>query len=197
MEFKLPELPYAQDALAPHISAETVHYHYDKHHATYLKKLDAAIDDADRGKTLEEIIQQAHAAGSTGIFNNAAQVWNHNFYCNSLKPGAAESPSAELAQAIDSAFGSMDEFRKQFSAAAAGQFGSGWAWLVKDGDGSVKITTTANADLPLVHGQTALLTVDVWEHAYYIDYRNERPRYLDTVINELLNWEFASSNFAA
>jgi superoxide dismutase, Fe-Mn family len=188
MAFELPPLPYAQDALAPHISAETLEFHHGKHHQTYvnnLNKLVEGTDDADA--SLEDVIQKAEVG--SGLFNNAAQVWNHTFYWNCMAPGGGGQPGGNIGEAVNSAFGSYDEFRKQFTEAATTQFGSGWAWLVDDGSG-LKILKTANADLPLKHSAKALLTIDVWEHAYYIDYRNARPKYIDTFMDHLLNWEF-------
>ena len=190
MEHKLPELPYAKDALAPHISEETLEYHYGKHHATYVTKLNDAIPGTEFEKaSLEEIIKSAPAGG---IFNNAAQVWNHTFYWNSLSPNGGGAPSGDLAAAIDKAFGSVDDFKKQFTDAAVGNFGSGWTWLVKDGD-QLEIVNTDDAGNPMTDGKTPLLTCDVWEHAYYIDYRNARPKYLEAFWN-LVNWDFAASN---
>jgi superoxide dismutase, Fe-Mn family len=191
MAFTLPDLPYAKDALAPHLSQETLEYHHDKHHNTYVTNLNGLIEGTDNaGKSLEEVILVADGP----LFNNAAQVWNHTFYWNCMKPGGGAAPSGELAKAIDAAFGSFDDFKKEFTAAAVGQFGSGWAWLVLE-NGALKIAKTSNADLPLKHGQTALLTVDVWEHAYYIDYRNLRAKYVETFLNNLVNWEFVTENF--
>jgi Fe-Mn family superoxide dismutase len=186
MSFSLPELPYAKDALAPHMSAETFDYHYGKHHAAYVSKLNAAIEGTDNaGKSLEDIIKSAEG----GLFNNAAQTWNHSFFWNCLKPNGGGEPTGDLLAAINRDFGSFDEFKKQFSATAAAQFGSGWGWLVSEG-GKLKVTSTANADLPMKHGQTALFTIDVWEHAYYIDYRNARPKFIESVLDNLANWDF-------
>ena len=197
MSFTLPELPYAPTALEPHISANTFSYHYNKHHQAYVTNLNNLIKDTPlAGSSLEEIIaQSAKDPAKAGIFNNAAQVWNHTFYWNSMKPNGGGLPSGELAKKIDADFGSFDAFKDAFKQAATTQFGSGWAWLVLDGD-KLKVTKTANADLPLAHGQKALLTCDVWEHAYYIDYRNARPTYLNAFW-ALVNWEFAASHFAA
>ena len=190
MEHTLPALPYAMDALAPHISKETLEFHYGKHHATYVTKLNDAIPGTEFEKaSLEEIIKSAPAGG---IFNNAAQVWNHTFYWNSLSPNGGGAPSGDLAAAIDKAFGSVDDFKKQFTDAAVGNFGSGWTWLVKDGD-QLEIVNTDDAGNPMTDGKTPLLTCDVWEHAYYIDYRNARPKYLEAFWN-LANWDFAASN---
>ncbi|RMH67666.1 MAG: superoxide dismutase [Actinomyces sp.] len=191
MAIELPPLPWADDALEPHISARTISFHYGKHHAAYVNNLNKAIDGTDlAGKPLEEII----TSSSGGVFNNAAQVWNHTFYWNSMSPGGGGQPSGDIAAAIDAAFGSYDAFRDQFATAAATQFGSGWAWLVKNADGGLEIMQTANADLPLAHGKTALLTIDVWEHAYYLDYQNLRPKYIETYLDHLVNWEFAAAN---
>ena len=190
MAIELPSLPYEKDALAPHISARTLEFHYGKHHAGYVAKLNAAIDaDASlQGKSLEDII-----AGTTGgTFNNAAQVWNHTFYWNSMSPNGGGAPTGKVAAAIDASFGSFDAFKAAFAAAAGGQFGSGWAWVVKDGDG-LAITTTGNAGTPLTDGKIPVITCDVWEHAYYLDYQNSRPGYVDAWWN-LINWDFFESN---
>lgn len=191
MAFELPPLPYAKDALAPHgISEETLDYHYGKHHKTYidnLNKLVAGTDDENA--SLESIIMKAEG----GLFNNAAQAWNHTFYWGSMKPNGGGAPTGEVAEKIDSAFGSYDEFAKKFTEAATTQFGSGWAWLVDNG-GSLEVMKTANADLPMKHGAKALLTIDVWEHAYYIDFRNARPNYISTFLEKLLNWDFVAEN---
>lgn len=190
MAFELPALPYELDALAPHISKETLEYHYGKHHQAYvtnLNKLTEGTDDANA--SLEDVIAKADG----GVFNNAAQVWNHTFYWNSMSPNGGGAPSGAVADAISSAFGSYDKFREEFSQAAATQFGSGWAWLVDDGSG-LKVMKTANADLPLKHNAKALLTIDVWEHAYYIDFRNARPNYISTYLDHLVNWDFVAQN---
>jgi Fe-Mn family superoxide dismutase len=190
MSITLPELPFAKNALEPHISEETLAFHHGKHHNAYvinLNKLVAGTPQENQG--LEEIILAAEG----GMFNNAAQVWNHTFYWNCLKPGGGGEPAGPVADAIKRDFGSFATFREQFATAAATQFGSGWAWLVNDA-GTLKVTKTANADLPLKHGQKALLTIDVWEHAYYIDYRNARPAYIETVIDKLINWDFVAQN---
>ncbi|ODP97671.1 MULTISPECIES: superoxide dismutase [Fe] [Salinivibrio] len=193
MSFQLPELPFAKDALEPHISKETLDYHYDKHHNTYVVKLNGLIEGTDfEGKSLEEIIKNS----SGGVFNNAAQVWNHTFYWHCLSPNGGGEPTGDVADAITKAFGSFDEFKTQFTNAAVTNFGSGWTWLVKKADGSVAIVNTSNAETPLTHdGETPLLTVDVWEHAYYIDYRNVRPDYL-AAFWKLVNWDFVAKNFA-
>lgn len=189
--FELPPLPYAKDALAPHISAETLDYHYGKHHQAYVTNLNKLTDDNADAKSLEDVITSAEG----GLFNNAAQVWNHTFYWSSMSPDGGGAPSGEVADAINSAFGSFDDFSTKFSQAAATQFGSGWAWLVDSGSG-LEIMQTANADLPMKHGAKALLTIDVWEHAYYIDFRNARPNYISTYLDSLVNWDFVAANMA-
>ena len=190
MAFTLPELPYSKDALAPHISAETLESHHGKHHKAYVDNLNKALDGKpEANKTLEEVIMSSEGP----VFNNAAQVWNHTFYWSSMKPNGGGQPTGELADAITRDFGSFDKFKEEFSAAGATQFGSGWAWLVLEG-GKLKVTKTPNADLPMKHGQKALLTMDVWEHAYYIDYRNARPKYIETFLTSLANWDFALAN---
>ena len=190
MSFKLPDLPYEKNALEPHISAETLEFHHGKHHHAYVTNLNKLITGTPHAqKPLEDII----ASSEGGIFNNAAQVWNHTFYWNTLRPGGGGEPTGPLGDAIKRDFGSFAKFKEAFADAAATQFGSGWAWLVLDG-GRLKVTKTANADLPMKHGQAALLTIDVWEHAYYVDYRNARPKYIDAVIANLLNWDFAARN---
>lgn len=190
--FILPHLPYELDALEPHISRETLEYHYGKHHKAYVDKLNALIANETQyhNKTLEDII--AHATGP--IFNNAAQIWNHTFYWHCLTPKSHHEPKGELAKAIDQTFGSLDKFKEQFTNAAINTFGSGWAWLVKNADGSLAITSTSNAELPMTKHQKALLTCDVWEHAYYVDYRNSRPNYMDAFW-KLVNWHFVEENF--
>jgi Fe-Mn family superoxide dismutase len=192
--FTLPPLPYDQGALAPHISAETVLFHYGKHHKGYVDNLNKlAAGKPEAGRTLQDIIMTA-APGP--LFNNAAQIWNHTFYWNNLKPKGGGKPSGDLAAALDRDFGSFAEFRMQFVQAATSLFGSGWAWLVLD-QGKLKVVQSSNADNPMRHHQTALLALDVWEHAYYIDYRNARAKYLDALVDNLLNWEFAAANYAA
>jgi Fe-Mn family superoxide dismutase len=190
MAFTLPPLPWAKDALAPHISAETIEYHYGKHHQAYVDNLNKAIEGKpDASRSLEEII-----LGSEGpVFNNAAQVWNHTFYWSSLKPGGGGKPTGRLLELVNRDFGSVDTLLQQLGEAAKTQFGSGWAWLVEDG-GKLKVTKTSNAELPLKQKQKALLTLDVWEHAYYVDYRNARPKYVEAVLANLVNWDFASKN---
>ena len=192
MAIELPPLPYAEDALASKgLSAETIHYHYGKHHATYVNVLNGLIEGTDHAdSSLEEIILAADAGP---LFNNSAQVWNHTFYWNCLSPTGGGAPTGELADKINSAFGSLDGFKEQFAQAGTTQFGSGWAWLI-EGDSGLEITKTANADLPLKHGQKALLTMDVWEHAYYIDFRNARPNYIKNFLDNLINWDFAAAN---
>lgn len=188
----LPELPYAMNALEPHISQETLEYHYGKHHKTYVDKLNGLLaGTADADKSLEEVIKSS--AG--GVFNNAAQIWNHTFYWHCLSPNGGGAASGAIADAINSAFGSFEKFKQEFSNSAVNNFGSGWTWLVKKADGSVAIVNTSNAATPLTEsGVTPLLTCDVWEHAYYIDYRNARPKYLEAFW-ELVNWDFVNQNF--
>ncbi len=194
MAFELPPLPYEKDALAPHISEETLEYHYGKHHQGYVNKLNAAVEGKPEAeKSLEELIKTAEG----GVFNNAAQIWNHTFYWKSMKPGGGGAPSGAIADAINDSFGSFDKFKEEFTNAAKTQFGSGWAWLVKGGDGKLKVVKTPNADNPLRNGDTPLLTIDVWEHAYYIDYRNARPDYIDKFLENLVNWDFANENLGA
>ncbi len=197
MAFTLPSLPYKEDALEPHLSARTLSFHYGKHHQAYVTNLNNLIAGTDlEEKSLEEIIRlSAHSSEKAGIFNNAAQVWNHTFYWHSMQPNGGGEPKGSLKQRIIKDFGSFEEFVKQFKQAGASQFGSGWAWLVLEKDNSLKVIKTANADLPLVHGQKALLTCDVWEHAYYLDYQNRRPDYIDIFLNNLANWAFAQQNF--
>lgn len=193
MSFELPALPYAKNALEPHLSAETLEFHYGKHHNTYVVNLNNLVPGTEfEGKSLEEIVKTS----SGPIFNNAAQVWNHTFYWNCLAPQAGGEPTGALADAINSTFGSFDAFKAQFNDAAVKNFGSGWTWLVKKADGTLAIVSTSNAGCPLTEGHTPLLTVDVWEHAYYIDYRNVRPNYLNGFW-ALINWEFVAKNLAA
>lgn len=191
MAFTLPELPYAMDALAPHISKETLEYHYGKHHQTYVTNLNNLIEGTEMANdSLEEIIKKS----SGGVFNNAAQVWNHTFYWNSLSPDGGGEPEGPLYDAIVAKWDSIDNFKAEFNKSAAGNFGSGWTWLVKKADGSVDIVNTSNAQTPLTTSDTPLLTCDVWEHAYYIDYRNSRPNYLENFW-KLVHWDFAIKNF--
>ncbi len=190
MSFSLPDLPYKKDALAPHISSETLDYHHGKHHAAYVTNLNKLIDGKPEAqKSLEDIIKSSEGP----LFNNAAQVWNHTFYWSCMKPNGGGQPTGDLLDAINRDFGSFEKFKEAFSTAAATQFGSGWAWLVLD-KGKLKVTKTGNADLPMKHNCKALLTIDVWEHAYYIDYRNLRPKYIETFMNHLANWDFALEN---
>lgn len=191
MAFTLPALPYAQDALEPHISAETLSFHYGKHHQAYVTNLNKLIEGSElENASLEDIIQKSEG----GVFNNAAQVWNHTFYWNSMSPNGGGMPSGELGDKIRNDFGGFDKFKEEFKTAAATQFGSGWAWLVLD-NGTLKVVKTGNAETPLTKGQTPLLTIDVWEHAYYLDYQNRRPDYIATFFDKLANWEFAAENF--
>ena len=193
MEHTLPALPYAMDALAPHISAETLEFHYGKHHQTYSTNLNGLIKGTEfENATLEEIIKKS----SGGIFNNAAQVWNHTFYWNSLAPNAGGAPTGALLDAINAKWGSFEAFKEAFTKCAVTTFGSGWAWLVKTPAGELDLVSTSNAATPLTTDNTALLTCDVWEHAYYIDYRNARPKYVESFWN-LVNWNFVAKNFAA
>lgn len=193
MAFELPALPYEKNALEPHISAETLEYHYGKHHAAYVNKLNDAVKGTDlESKSLEDVIK----ASSGGVFNNAAQVWNHTFYWNCLSPNGGGEPSGAVADAINKKFGSFDKFKEEFTNQAVGNFGSGWTWLVKTADGGVDIVNTSNAETPLTDSSvTPVLTADVWEHAYYIDYRNARPDYMKAFWN-LVNWDFVAKNFS-
>lgn len=192
MEHKLPALPYSNDALAPHISAETIEYHYGKHHNAYVTKLNDGIKGTEFAEmSLEDIIMKSEG----GLFNNAAQVWNHTFYWNSLTPNGGGNPTGAVADAINAKWGSFDKFKEEFNAKAGGNFGSGWTWLVKDAAGNLDILNTDDADTAMKHNKTAILTCDVWEHAYYIDYRNARPNYLEAFW-KLVNWDFANKNLA-
>ena len=194
MAISLAPLPYSDNALDPHISDRTISFHYGKHHAAYVNNLNGLIEGTDLADaSLDQIIA---AAGPGGLYNNAAQVWNHTFYWNSMHPNGGGDPSGDLAAAIDASFGSVDAFKQQFAADSIGNFGSGWTWLVREGDG-LAIVKTDDADTPIKHGQTPLLTIDVWEHAYYLDYQNARPAYVETFIEKLLNWEFAAANLAS
>jgi Fe-Mn family superoxide dismutase len=192
---QLPDLPYARSALDPHVSERTLDFHYGKHHAAYVTNANKMIEGTPLAdKSLEEIVQAAAGdAGKAGLFNNSAQVWNHTFFWNSMAPSGGGQPSGEIGKRIDADFGSYDQFREAFVTAAATQFGSGWAWLVEDG-GKLAVTKTANADTPLVHGQKPVLTIDVWEHAYYLDYQNRRPDFVNAFLDHLANWEFAEGN---
>lgn len=188
--FTLPELPYSKDALMPHISPETIDYHYGKHHNAYVVKLNELVQGTSfAGKSLEDVIKTSEG----GIFNNAAQIWNHTFYWNCLSPKGGGQPKGKLLEEINKTFGSFEEFKKKFTEKAITTFGSGWAWLVLNKDGKLEITSTSNAGCPLTLGQKALLTCDVWEHAYYVDYRNQRPKYVEAFWN-LVNWDFVSKN---
>jgi len=195
MAISLPELPYGKDALAPHISSNTLDFHYGKHHKAYVDNLNKLIIGTDLAeKSLEEIIKiTVKDPAKAGIFNNAAQIWNHSFYWQCLKKSGGGSPTGAIAAKINAAWGSYDKFTEELKNAGVTQFGSGWAWLVLE-DGQLKITKTANADTPLAHGQKPLLTIDVWEHAYYLDYQNRRPDYLTAVIQNLINWDFVNAN---
>jgi len=190
MAFTLPNLPYDKTALAPHISAETLEFHHGKHHQAYVTQLNKLLEGKpEANKTLEEVILSSEGP----VFNNAAQIWNHTFYWHSMKPNGGGQPTGDLAAAITRDFGSFEKFKEEFTTAGTTQFGSGWAWLVLD-KGKLAVTKTPNADLPLKHGQKALLTMDVWEHAYYIDFRNARPKYIETFLKHLANWDFALEN---
>ena len=193
MAFELPALPYAQDALAPHISAETLEYHYGKHHQTYVTNLNNLTAGTEHeNSSLEDVIMNSEA----GLFNNSAQVWNHTFYWNSMAPNGGGAPTGEVADAIGSAFGSYEDFAEKFKEAATTQFGSGWAWLsVKDG--KLAISKTPNGENPLMHGAKPILGVDVWEHSYYIDYRNLRQKYLEAFVDNLINWEYVEGMYNA
>jgi superoxide dismutase, Fe-Mn family len=198
MPFTLPDLPYAKTALEPHMTAGTFDFHHGKHHLAYVNNLNNLIKDTDlEDKTLEEIIHlTANDSAKVGIFNNAAQVWNHTFFWHSMKPNGGGKPTGALADKITSDFGGYDNFVEQFKTAAATQFGSGWAWLVLDKSNILKIVKTANAQTPLTDGLKPLLTLDVWEHAYYLDYQNRRPDFIATYLQSLVNWDFATSNFS-
>jgi Fe-Mn family superoxide dismutase len=192
MEHQLPALPYAMDALAPHISAETLEFHYGKHHQTYVTKLNGLIPGTEfENMSLEDIVGKS----SGGVFNNAAQVWNHTFYWNCLSPSGGGAPNDKIASALQGSFGSVDAFKEQFTNSAVNNFGSGWTWLVQNSDGKLALENTSNAATPLTGASTPLLTCDVWEHAYYIDYRNARPKYLDAFWN-LVNWDFVTDNMS-
>jgi len=199
MTFTLPELPYAKNALEPHISANTIDFHHGKHHNAYVVNLNKLIEGTDLAKSsLEDIVlKTAGDASKAGIFNNAAQVWNHTFYWHSMKPAGGGKPSGELADAITKDFGSFDAFVEAFKNAGATQFGSGWAWLVLGKDGKLAVKKTPNAEVPLTQGDVPLLTMDVWEHAYYLDYQNKRPDYMTTFMDKLVNWDFAAENYAS
>lgn len=192
MAFELPPLPYAKDALEPHISAETLEYHYGKHHQTYVDKLNAAVEGKPEAeKSLEDLIKTA----SGGVFNNAAQIWNHTFYWHSMKPNGGGEPAGDLKAAIERDCGSVAKCKEALAEAVKTHFGSGWAWLVVDG-GKIKVVSGHDADNPMRDGATPLLTIDAWEHAFYIDYRNAKPKYVEAVLENLINWDFAAENFA-
>ncbi|MGE5497397.1 MAG: superoxide dismutase [Syntrophothermus sp.] len=195
MALTLPDLPYAKDALEPHISAKTLEFHHDKHHNAYVQNANKMLEGSDLANAdLETIIKKTHGDQSkTGLFNNAAQVWNHTFLWNSMKPNGGGKPTGEIAGMIERDFGGFQKFVEEFKNAGATQFGSGWAWLVLK-DGKLQVTKTPNADTPIARGETPLLTVDVWEHAYYLDYQNRRPDYLTTFVEHLINWDFVNKN---
>ena len=197
MSVEFPDLPYATDALEPRVSAKTLEFHHGKHHKSYVDKLNAAIEGtAYADQSLETITMRAHEAGDTAVFNNAAQAWNHTFLWHSMSPNGGGEPTGALADAIHARFGNLEKFQAEFKAAALGRFGSGWAWLVRTADG-LDIVSTGNADTPLIGGATPLLTLDVWEHAYYLDYQNKRDAYIDVFLGELINWDFAAQNYEA
>ena len=198
MAYELPTLPYDYTALEPYISKRTLEFHHDKHHAAYVSKFNDAVKGNDLDDQPIEAVIKAIAGDSTktGVFNNAAQAWNHTFYWNSMKPGGGGLPTGDLAKKIDSDFGGFEQFAEAFKTAGATQFGSGWAWLVLH-NGVLKVTKTLNADNPLTSGQAPLLTMDVWEHAYYLDYQNKRPDYIGAFLGKLVNWDFAAQNLAA
>ncbi|MBD2580665.1 superoxide dismutase [Oscillatoria sp. FACHB-1406] len=198
MAYELPALPYDYTALEPYISKNTLEFHHDKHHAAYVTNYNKAVEGTDMAdKSIEEVIKAvAGDSSKAGLFNNAAQAWNHSFYWNCMKSGGGGAPSGELADKINADFGSFDKFVEEFKNAGATQFGSGWAWLVLD-NGTLKVTKTGNAENPMTSGQTPLLTMDVWEHAYYLDYQNRRPGYIDDFVANLINWDFVAENLAA
>lgn len=195
MSIEFSELPYKIDALEPHVSAKTLEFHYGKHHKGYVDKLNAAITGTPYdGKSLEKIVQTAHDASDMGVFNNAAQAWNHAFLWHSMSPNGGGKPVGQLGDAINKQFGDLAAFQKEFKTAALGQFGSGWTWLVRTDDG-IDIVSTGNADTALTNRGTPLLTLDVWEHAYYLDYQNKRDAYIDAYLSKLINWDFAADNY--
>ena len=195
MAFSLPDLPYSKDALAPHISSDTLEFHHGKHHKAYVDKANAAIEGTElEGQDLVDVIRKSWAEKNMGVFNNAAQIWNHTFYWNSMSPNGGGKPSGDIADAIDRDFGGYDKFAEEFKSAGVGQFGSGWAWLVAK-NGKLEVRKTLNAELPLTEeGATPLLTMDVWEHAYYLDYQNRRPDYIGAFLEHLVNWDFVNEN---
>lgn len=194
MTYELPPLPYSYDALEPHMSAQTLEFHHDKHHAKYVNQYNKLVQDAGMAdRSIEEVIQATYNDSSkTGLFNNAAQAWNHTFFWNCMSPNSSGAPSGALADKIAEDFGSVDTFKQEFKQAGSTQFGSGWAWLVLDNNGKLKVTKTPNAINPIALGETPLLTCDVWEHAYYLDYQNRKPDFIDTFLNNLVNWEFVA-----
>lgn len=198
MAYELPDLPYAYDALDPYISAKTLEFHHDKHHAAYVTNYNKMVEEAGMAdKSIEEVIKTVYNDSSKGgIFNNGAQAWNHTFFWNSMKPGGGGAPTGAVAEKINSDLGGYEQFKEAFKKAAATQFGSGWAWLVLD-NGTLKIVNSPNAVNPIALGQTPLLTLDVWEHAYYLDYQNKRPDFIDAFINNLINWDFVNEQMAA
>ncbi|OLP19350.1 superoxide dismutase [Leptolyngbya sp. 'hensonii'] len=198
MAFELPPLPYDYNALEPHMSAKTFEFHHDKHHAGYVNNLNNMVKDTPMAdQSLEEVIREAFGdATKVGVFNNAAQIWNHTFYWNSMKPGGGGAPTGAIADKINADFGSFDKFKEEFKNAGVTQFGSGWAWLVLQ-NGTLKVTKTANAENPLVYNQIPLLTMDVWEHAYYLDYQNRRPDFAQAFIDSMINWDFVNQNLVA
>ena len=199
MAFELPPLPYDQDALeSSGMSARTLEFHYGKHHAAYVNTLNNLVKDTELAdKSLEEIIKATYkASDKAAVFNNAAQVWNHTFYWNGIKPNGGGNPSSELEQKINASFGSLDKFKEEFKNAGGTQFGSGWAWLIKDSD-TLKVVKSPNAENPIAYGQTPLLTMDVWEHAYYLDYQNSRPNFMQNFVDHLINWDFVAQNLTA
>ncbi len=195
MAFSLPDLPYAKDALAPHISSDTLDFHHGKHHKAYVDKANSLVEGtAHENASLEDVIHASWADKNMGLFNQVAQIWNHTFYWNSMKPNGGGKPTGDLADLIDRSFGSYEKFAEEFKNAGATQFGSGWAWLVHAG-GKLEVRKTPNAELPLTDkGVTPLITMDVWEHAYYLDYQNRRPDYMGAFLGELVNWDFAAEN---
>lgn len=198
MAYELPDLPYDYNALEPYMSARTLEFHHDKHHAKYVSTYNELTKDTDlEEKPIEDVIKLAFQDSSkTGVFNNGAQAWNHTFYWNSLTPNGGGTPNGDLAEKINAAFGGFDNFKEEFKTAAATQFGSGWAWLVNEG-GTLKVTKTSNAENPIAYGQTPLLTLDVWEHAYYLDYQNKRPDFIQAFLEQMVNWDFVAKNLAA
>jgi len=197
MAYELPDLPYDYNALEPYMSARTLEFHHDKHHAKYVSTFNEMTKDTElEEKPIEDVIKIAFQDSSkSGIFNNGAQAWNHTFYWNCLTPNGGGTPSGDLAEKLNAAFGGFDKFKEEFKNAAATQFGSGWAWLVSDG-GTLKVTKTSNAENPIAYGQTPLLTLDVWEHAYYLDYQNKRPDFIQAFLDQMVNWDFVAKNLA-